>query len=222
MKKIVFVLFVFGILVLAGCIYKSGGALTTTPTSLTAEEVRNLNLKQSDVPPGYKLNKNYSRFTADANVYTEGNETDANRLLNYGWAATDEVYYETFDENNNTLNSIYVALSIYKNETNMDCALKQNYFAFKDVGAIPVPQNRVYGHDSIYFVQPYEDSVLGKIPLYQIRFYYGNVYANVEVGGPAESVKIEDAVKYAELIEKRLKDACPKCAKAPECERKIG
>ncbi len=174
--------------------------------SFTIEELAKLNLKESDVPRRYQFREDKSGLTNDALKYSEGDKQDSKRLKKHGWQAADEVYYRTVDKNGVEQNNVYSALSVYKDNQEMEQGLKEIEANFLKDKGVPIQTSKTFGEKSILYLTQMEEPKTGKILLYELRFYYKNAFANLEIGGPQGTISQKAIEKYGRLIEKRLKE----------------
>lgn len=174
--------------------------------NFSIEDLSAINLKQKDVPKNYQLREDKGGLTQDPVHYAEGDKKDAKRLKKLGWEAVDEVYYRTVDKNGVERNNVYSALSVYKDNRKMEQGLKDIEANFLKDKGIPVKTSKTFGEKSILYLTEMEEPKAGKIILYELRFYQGNAFANLEIGGSPGAVSQKEIEKYGALIEKRLKE----------------
>lgn len=186
------------------------------------QDISKLNLKAFDIPKDYSLKKDKSGLTFDALKYTDGDKKTAKILGEEGWQVSNEIYYQLTDKVGDETNNIYSALSLYKTLDSMECRLEEAKKAFKKDKGEEIANAKKFGQNSFLVLAHMKDPKWGKIPLYELRFYYGNIFANLEIGGPEGTLSQDQIEKYGALMEDRLKKACPNCNQAPTlCNRKL-
>ncbi len=202
-----------GLLLLIGVFASAGSG---DKTAFNLDDIVSINLKQSDIPKEYRIRASKTGLKNKAVDYAEGEKESAKKLEQQGWAASDEIYFETGDEQLN----IYAALSLYKDVARLDCSFERVRSNLLKEGAVEIKNAKKLEQKSVFFKELYKDPKWGEIVLYEVRFYYGNVFANVEIGGPEkvkEDISQKKIEKYAAILERRLKKGCPQCEKAPPC-----
>ncbi len=185
-------------------------------TLFTPEDLQAINLTAADVPSAYVYRPEKSGLNYDALSYT-GDLKMAQQIQSNGWLATHESYFETVDANGNPIMNIRAALSIYQDINRVDCMFKINAEEYRAAMATQVETSRKFGDDSFLFGTYMSDPRLGELPVFHLKFYYGNVFANFEIAGPKETFSQQEIESYATLIEQRFKEVCPNCVNAPVC-----
>jgi len=186
-------------------------------TAFSAEEVAALNLIPSELPPHYIYREEKSGPTDDPLLYADGDPLGTQWLKETGWQAAHEAYFETEERPELPVSSIHATLSVYEDASRMSCIFQELGNRFVLQGGSQIPTSRKFGDESFLFLTYLEEPGVGRFPALQLRFYYGNAFANLEAAGPEGAISPEELESYATLVEQRLKEACPNCDRAPAC-----
>ncbi|MDP2600885.1 MAG: hypothetical protein Q8P84_09180 [Deltaproteobacteria bacterium] len=179
---------------------QAGEALSADPekTVISLPELSGLNLKIKDLSNVYQLKKGKSGYENHVKI------------------AVDMVYYEAFEERQ----SIYSALSLYNDANQAACgfeAAKRGLAQERDGNILENAPS--FGQQSVLFVERYVDPKTGDFDRYHVLFYFGNIAVEIRVEAPEAVVPQKDVVGYAKIVEKNLKDDCPKCLQAESCSQ---
>ncbi len=190
----------------------------------TAQDLPSINLQPSDVPAdsplGYDPNQSQGLMT-DAVAYTDAQT--APHLLADGWLASHDIEFDTRDRLG-VLTDVDSAISVYKNASRFPC-VQQEVSSYFLNGSGPnfsiIRPTRPFGSGDAAEFHGYfpndTQSGRGMIEAYELRFYRGNVFVNIEMAGAIGTVNQSEIERFGAIEDQKLVSACGgSCEPAPQ------